>query len=69
MPRRLRATLKLKWKIGVYLGTDPGTNESYVGDFNDDVVKARGLVRVVADGLMQETRIWTRYTIRKCRTQ
>lgn len=47
VPRRLRSKLNLKWKIGIYLGAGHGSNESYVGTFSGDVIKARGLVRVV----------------------
>ena len=47
VPRKLRAKLNQRWKIGIYLGQAPTSNESYVGTWCGDVVRARGLLRVV----------------------
>ena len=47
IPKKLRAKLNLKLKWGVYLGDAPNSNGSSVGTWCGDVIKARGLVRVV----------------------
>ena len=47
IPKKLRAKLNLKWKFGIYLGDAPNSNESCVGTWCGDVIRARGLVRVV----------------------
>ena len=44
IPKKLRAKLNIKWKLGVYLGDAPNSNESFVSTWCGDVIKARGLV-------------------------
>ena len=47
VPTALKAKLNLRWKLGIFLGCVTESNESYVGAWNGDVIKARGLTRVV----------------------
>ena len=47
VPKRLRAKLNLRWRLGVFLGNAQSTNECYVGAANGDVIKTRAVTRVV----------------------
>ena len=47
VPKKLRAKLSLRWRLGTFLGNAQATNECYVGAANGDVVKTRSIVRVV----------------------
>ena len=47
VPKKLRAKLSLRWRLGTFLGNAQATNECYVGSANGDVVKTRSIVRVV----------------------
>ena len=46
-PKKSRAKLDKRWKLGVYLGHAANSNEAFVGIKNGNVVKARGIARVV----------------------
>ena len=48
VPRKLRAKLNLRWRIGTFIGNAQSTNEAYVAVSNGDVIKSRSLVRVVS---------------------
>ena len=54
VPKRLRAKLNLRWRVGTFLGNAQATNECFVTASNGDVVKARAVVRVV------ETSRWSK---------
>ena len=47
VPKRLRAKLNLRWRLGTFLGNSQATNECYVAAANGDVVKTRSITRVV----------------------
>ena len=47
VPKKLRAKLNVRWRVGTYLGNAQATNECYVAASNGDVVKARAVVRIV----------------------
>ena len=47
VPKRLRAKLNLRWRLGTFLGNSQSTNEVYVAAANGDVVKTRSITRVV----------------------
>ena len=47
VPRRLRAKLNLRWRLGTFIGNSQATNEAFVAAGNGDVVKTRSIVRVV----------------------
>ena len=47
VPKRLRAKLSLRWRIGTYLGVANASNEHIVATKAGNVVKARSVVRVV----------------------
>ena len=47
VPKRLRAKLSRRWRIGTYLGLVSASNEHYVATSAGNVVKARSLCRVV----------------------
>ena len=47
VPRKLRAKLNLRWRLGVFIGNAQSTNEAYVAASNGDVIKTRSVVRVV----------------------
>ena len=47
MPKKLRAKLTLRWKIGIFLGYVDGSNEQYIGAPDGSVLKTRSIVRVV----------------------
>ena len=46
VPKRLRAKLSRRWRLGVYLGMAPSSNEHYVSTSQGNVVKARSICRV-----------------------
>ena len=46
-PKKSRAKLDKRWKLGVYMGHAANSNEAFVGIKNGNVVKARGITRVV----------------------
>ena len=47
VPKRLRAKLTQRWRIGTYLGLAPSSNEHFVAVRNGNVVKTRSVCRVV----------------------
>ena len=47
VPKRLRATLDLRWRVGIFRGNSQTSNEAFIGAVNGDVVKSRSIVRVV----------------------
>ena len=51
VPKRLRAKLSRRWRIGTYLGLVSASNEHYVATSSGNVVKARSLCRVVEASL------------------
>ena len=57
IPKKLRAKRNITWKLGVYLGDAPNSNESFVGTWCGDVIRARGLVRVVEGSRWSHTAI------------
>ena len=46
-PRKGRAKLSPRWRLGIYLGHASNSNESYLGLKNGNVIKARAMTRVV----------------------
>ena len=48
VPKRLRAKLDLRFRIGVFLGNSQNSNEAFIGIGNGNVIKSRSVVRVVA---------------------
>ena len=50
VPKALRAKLDLRWRLGVYAGYSPTSNEYFLGLPNGNVVKSRSIVRVVPSG-------------------
>ena len=48
VPKKLRAKLNLRWRLGTFLGNAQATNECYVGAQNGDVIKTRSIVRVIS---------------------
>ena len=50
VPRKVRAKLDQRWRLGIFIGQSTSSNESYVGMANGNVVKSRSIARVkVAD--------------------
>ena len=49
VPKRLRAKIDLRWRVGVFLGSAERSNEAYIGTRSGNVVKSRGLARIVDD--------------------
>ena len=47
VPKKLRAKLDRRWRLGVYLGMRADSTEHYLGAWNGDVVKSRSVVRVL----------------------
>lgn len=47
VPKRLRAKLSRRWRLGIYLGLVNASNEHHVANSSGNVVKARSVVRVV----------------------
>lgn len=46
-PKKGRAKMDLRWKLGIYLGSAWSSNEIFIGTKNGNVSKARSAVRVV----------------------
>ena len=46
-PKRLRAKIDMRWRVGIFLGTAERTNEAFVGTVSGSVVKSRAITRVV----------------------
>ena len=46
-PKKGRAKLDKRWRLGVYIGHAPNSNEQYIGLKNGNVIRARSTVRVV----------------------
>ena len=49
VPKKLRTKLDLRWRVGIFLGTADRSNEAYIGMRSGNVVKSRGLSRVVQE--------------------
>ena len=47
-PKKGRAKLDKRWRIGIYLGHAANSNEQYIGLRNGNVIRARSTVRIVA---------------------
>ena len=47
VPKRLRAKLTLRYRMGTFLGNSQSSNEAYIAIANGDVIKSRTIVRVV----------------------
>ena len=47
VPKRLRAKLTQRWRVGTYLGLAPSSNEHLISTRNGNVVKTRSVCRVV----------------------
>ena len=47
IPRKLRAKMSLRWRLGMYLGVASHSGEHLIGTWNGDVVRTRSIVRVV----------------------
>lgn len=50
IPKKLRLKMDLRWRLDIYLGQSPTSNENFCGLPNDNVVKARAMNRVVQSG-------------------
>ena len=48
VPKRLRAKMSLRWRLGTFVGNHQNSNEALVASSNGDVIKVRSIVRVVA---------------------
>ena len=48
VPKRLRAKLDVRFRIGVFLGDPQNPNEAFIGIENGNVIKSRCVVRVMA---------------------
>ena len=47
-PKKGRSKLDKRWRLGVYLGHAPNSNEQYIGLRNGNVIRARSTTRIVA---------------------
>ena len=47
VPRKARAKLDHRWKLGIFVGLSANSNESYVSSMKGNVIKARTIARVV----------------------
>ena len=47
VPKRLRAKIDMRWRVGIFLGTAEKSNEASVGTVSGNVVKSRATTRVV----------------------
>ena len=47
VPKRLRAKIDMRWRVGICLGNAERTNETSVGTVSGNVVKSRAITRVV----------------------
>ena len=50
VPKKLRLKLDLRWRLSIYLGQSPTSDENFIGLPNGNVVKARAINRVVQSG-------------------
>ena len=57
VPKKSRAKMDLRWKLGVYLGHAHASNEIYVGIHNGNVLKVRSVVRVVEGSRWSKTAV------------
>ena len=48
VPKRLRAKMSLRWRLGTFVGNHQNSNEALVASSTGDVIKVRSIVRVVA---------------------
>ena len=48
IPKKLRAKLNLRFRLGTFLGNSQSSNEAYVATAAGDVIRTRSIVRVVA---------------------
>ena len=46
-PRKARSKLDKRWRLGVYLGHAPNSNEQYIGLVNGNVIRTRSTTRIV----------------------
>ena len=46
-PKKGRSKLDKRWRLGIYLGHAPNSNEQFIGLRNGNVIKARSTVRIV----------------------
>ena len=58
-PKKGRAKMDMRWKLGVYLGHAHASNELFIGIPNGNILKARSAVRVI-----EESR-WSKDAIQK----
>ena len=47
VPKKARAKLDHRWRLGIFIGVSTNSNESYIGLSNGNVVKSRSVARVV----------------------
>ena len=47
IPRKLRAKMSLRWRLGMYLGIASHSGEYLIGTWNGDVVRTRSSVLIV----------------------
>lgn len=50
VPKRLRAKLDLRWRLGVYVGDAASSNEYYLALPIENVVKSKSIVQVIPSG-------------------
>ena len=50
VPKKLRAKLDLRWRLGIFLGQSQSSNECFIGLPNGNVVRTRSVNRVVQSG-------------------
>lgn len=48
IPKKLRAKMSLRWRLGMYLGVAAHSGEHIIGTWSGDAVRTRSIVRVVA---------------------
>ena len=48
-PKKLRTKLDVRWRVSVFLGTAERSNEASIWTRSGNVVKSRGLTRVVQE--------------------
>ena len=49
VPKKMRHKLSLRWRLGIFLGTAPSSNEIYIGTTSGEVTRSRSMVRVVEE--------------------
>lgn len=57
VPKRLRSKLNLRWRFGTIMGNAQSTNECFVAAANEDIVKTRSVVKVIAPQRWSKTAI------------